>query len=206
MSPFSQVPSLGGPISNLTTSSPSTEADPGQVVFTYTQNWTVPDGVSAISMVCVGGGGGGSWCQGYSEQSGAGGGGGGLAWQNNVAVAAGQIMEITVGSGGEAGSSYPADGEDGGYSRVRNETTSTTLCQANGGEGGENSYEEESGAGGTGGSGGALLGYGGGGKGGNGGQTYNNNGGGGGGGAGGYEGNGGAVSYTHLTLPTTPYV
>ena len=53
MTPFLQAQSLGGPLSSLSAKMQSTEAVPGQVVFTTpgTTNWTVPDLVTSISMV-----------------------------------------------------------------------------------------------------------------------------------------------------------
>ena len=88
MSPFQQVFSIGGPnpIGVTTMAAVAAAADPGQVEFTTpgATSWPIPSGVTAISIVCVGGGGGGSYCNGNSEQSGAGGGGGALAWANNV--------------------------------------------------------------------------------------------------------------------------
>jgi len=207
MSPFQQVRSLGGPIPVGLTTQPTGAAEPGQVTFTTagSTTWTVPAGVTAISMVVVAGGGGGSWCGGNSEQSGAGGGGGGLSWKNNATVSPGQIMEITVASAGEgAQSSGSPHGGSGGFSMIRNESASDAfLCGANGGAGALNSFEEEAAPGGEGGKGAAELGaaYGdGGGNGGDGGQTNNNNGGGGGGGAGGYEGNGGEGGVGNGTL------
>ena len=193
MSPFQQVFSIGGPIPVGVTTMPTTvpAADPGQVVFTSTQNWTVPSGVTAISMVCVGGGGGGSYCDGTGEQSGAGGGGGALAWANNVSVTAGQVMEVTVGGAGEGGVSgteWTKNGNDGGDSQVRNESSSNTvLCSAEGGEGADHSEWQWSVA--EGGAGGNVL-TGSGGEGGTGGDSYDGLFGGGGGGAGGYEGKG----------------
>ena len=141
MTPFLQVSSLGGgPAGHLTAKQPVPDADPGQVVFTSSQDWSVPNGVTAISICCVGGGGGGGYTDGYGEQPGTGGGGGALAWVNDVTVSPGQIMEITVGSAGEGGQSTSEAakiGDDGGDSLVKNESSSDTIvCHAEGGEGG----------------------------------------------------------------------
>jgi len=71
-------------------------AAPGQAEFTspgrYT--WTAPQGVDAVSVVCVGGGGGSA-----ANEAG-GGGGGGLAWKNNIRVIPGASYVIDVGAGG----------------------------------------------------------------------------------------------------------
>lgn len=56
--------------------------------------WTVPNGVTAFSAVCVGGGSGGSY-----TWSGYGGGAGGMAWINNVSCTPGEQFEIALGHG-----------------------------------------------------------------------------------------------------------
>ena len=53
----------------------------------YIYNWTVPAGVTSISVLAVGGGG-----VGYAS----GGGGGGLGWKNNITVTPGQTYQIGV--------------------------------------------------------------------------------------------------------------
>ena len=83
-------------------------AEPGEAVFhadqttqintwdtTTTYNWTVPEGVTEISVVCIGGGG-----SGVSQHDGASGCGGGLAYKNNIAVTPGTTIEVHVGGGG----------------------------------------------------------------------------------------------------------
>ncbi|PJI76626.1 autotransporter-like protein, partial [Polynucleobacter brandtiae] len=60
---------------------------------TSTGNWTVPTGVSSVTLYALGGGGGGSG-------DAAGGGGGGGASIATISVSAGQIASITVGAGG----------------------------------------------------------------------------------------------------------
>lgn len=55
-------------------------------------SWTVPAGVTSVSVVAVGGGGGGA--------SGNGGGGGGLGWKNAIPVTPGQSIPVVVGAGG----------------------------------------------------------------------------------------------------------
>jgi len=70
-------------------------------------NWTCPDGVYRISIVCVGGGGGG-------EISGPhGGGGGALSYVKDVAVVPGTVYPIQVGIGGAGGTSVAAGGNGG---------------------------------------------------------------------------------------------
>lgn len=70
-----------------------------------TFTWTVPSGVTRVSVVCIGGGGGaGTYLSsGFSATStqGAGGGGGGaLVWANNIPVTPGGTATIRVGAGG----------------------------------------------------------------------------------------------------------
>jgi hypothetical protein len=66
-------------------------APPGQVYFTTfgTHTWTVPAGVTSISVAAVGAGG--------SALGGSGGGGGGLGWKNNIAVTPGQVYTYNIG-------------------------------------------------------------------------------------------------------------
>jgi hypothetical protein len=63
---------------------------------TYT--FTVPSGVSKISVVCVGGGQSGLAC--CSGCSGTGGGGGGLSYTNCIPVTSGESLTVVVGAGG----------------------------------------------------------------------------------------------------------
>jgi hypothetical protein len=61
--------------------------------------FTVPSGVSKISVVCVSGGGGGtSGCD--NIQNGGGGYGGGLSYTNCISVTAGESLAVVVGAGG----------------------------------------------------------------------------------------------------------
>jgi hypothetical protein len=64
-----------------------------------TFDWRCPEGVTTVSVVCVGGGGGGDAGSDISGQGG-GGGGGALAYRNNIEVIPGQFYTIVVGSGG----------------------------------------------------------------------------------------------------------
>jgi len=75
------------------------QAPPGQATYATpgTYSWVCPKGVTAISVVCVGGGGGGV---GSVNAGGGAGGGGAQAYTNNLAVVPGQSYTITVGAGG----------------------------------------------------------------------------------------------------------
>ena len=165
--------------------------DTGQQAFTSagTSQWSCPENVYEVSVVCVGGGGGST-----VNEMGAGG-GGGLGWANNIPVAPGTNYQVVVGAkgtpasggnyAGNGGQSYFIDantvygGGGGGTGRDRNGSANRPGY---GGQGG-----------GFGGSGGNQQGGGYGGNGGDGNRsslsdTGNSMGG---GGAGGYSGNGG---------------
>ena len=58
-------------------------------------DWYVPEGVTSISVITVGGGG-----SGMAEHDGGGAGGGALAYKNNIAVEPGQKIGVQVGCGG----------------------------------------------------------------------------------------------------------
>lgn len=93
-----------------------------------THNWTVPAGVTYISVVCVGGGGAGE-----SDHDGASGGGGGLAYKNNISVTAGSTVTVKVGGGGFATSNGVKNAPDGYASQI--EYGGTTYAVAGGGSG-----------------------------------------------------------------------
>lgn len=154
----------------------------GQDLFTAvgSQSFTVPAGVTSISVVCIGGGGGGAGCAGNVNLGPGGGGGGALRYVNSIAVTPGESLTVAVGAGGAGGPVGQNNGSAGGTSSVSR--GGTTLCSADGGAGGIGG-----GAGGA----GASTGTGTGGNGGAGGTGGGNAAGGAGGGAGGYSGNGG---------------
>jgi hypothetical protein len=166
-------------------------------------SWTVPAGVTSISIVVVGGGGGGGGVSlnvsGATYLTGGGGGGGGLAYATDISVTPGEILEINVGFGGAGGNNFvtgtvsnnvgstATNGASGGSSWVRRQGSSTFIVLATGGDGGVS-------LGGSGGNGGIRqLGDGGstGGRGGSGTGTFPFMSGAGGGGAAGYLGPGG---------------
>lgn len=149
----------------------------------FTTSFVVPDGVTLISAVCVGGGGGG-----YHAWSNAAGGGGALAWANDIPVTPGETLTLEIGNGGAVGTSgtntnlkrggtliFGAEG--GRYSATSNGTIAEpltgTVTPGNSGSG-------------------------------RGGLT-SSNGYGGGGGAGGYSGNGGNGSYGSTYNPSNTF-
>jgi surface protein len=148
-----------------------------------TYSWTVPAGVSKVSVIAVGGGGGGAVGPGINSHGG-GGGGGALAYTYNIPVTPGEVYTVNVGSGGPgATGDFPSwNGTAGGASSFS--LSATAIVRAGGGGAG---LQGSSGA--VGGAGGQVL-AGTGGSGGAGG-TGGGSAGGAGGGAGGYSGPGG---------------
>lgn len=107
--------------------------------FTASGSFTVPCGVTSISVQAWGGGGGGAGDGNNNTTAGGGGGGGGYS-TGTIAVTPGQVIAYTVGAGGTAGAGA-SNGGNGGN------TTFSTVT-ANGGRGGT-----AEGAGGTAGTG-----------------------------------------------------
>tara|TARA_Y100000592_G_scaffold15457_1_gene22606 strand:- start:1774 stop:3780 length:2007 start_codon:yes stop_codon:yes gene_type:complete len=192
---------------NTVTFNGSTNINVGnQVSFTTTGTftWTVPDGVTSVSAVCVGAGGGaggsGSCDTALSGWAGGGGGGGGLSY-GTFDVTPGETLTIIVGAGGAGGAAAggqqtiicPTVGSDGGDSEIKR--NSTSLLKAGGGGGGQmggstNGIQQNN-TGGSSGTGNQGTEADGGGNGGVGGRSSVNFAGGAGGGAAGYSGNGG---------------
>ena len=95
-----------------------------------TTTWTVPAGVTSISVAAVGGGGGGA----QNTSGGSGGSGGLLNYVNSVAVTPGDVYTVIVGSGGATGSGYGQNGYD---TYMMPPTGNTPVVFANGGIGGD---------------------------------------------------------------------
>lgn len=149
----------------------------GQKDFPIGSSWTVPAGVTSISILCIGGGGGGGAVGGSS--AGGGGAGGSLSYANNVSVTPGETLTATVGAGGTAAARNGSAGNGGASSLSRG---GTALCSATGGGGATVGYGGSAGSSFTG-----SAGY----YGGNGGAPSTFGRGCGGGGAAGYSGSGG---------------
>ena len=93
--------------------------------------WTCPDGVTTISVCCIGSGGAGR--KGGNSR---GGGGGGCAYKNNISVTPGVTYAKTA-----AGWNTPT-GDHGGNDGVDSffkDASGTIICKGAGGEGGINS-------------------------------------------------------------------
>lgn len=94
--------------------------------FTSSGSFTVPCGVTSITVQVWGGGGAGGGGNDNTLNGGSGGGGGGYCTQT-ISVTPGQVISYTVGTGGAGGT---GDGGDGG-------TTTFSSVSAPGGKGGQ---------------------------------------------------------------------
>ena len=114
------------------------------LTFTSSGTWTVPAGVTEITVEAWGGGGAGGGST-NNGKGGSGGGGGGYCI-NVFTVTPGQKINYTVGAGGTGSN---GNGTSGGATSIRSEgATSTLLLTANGGNGG-GSNKGTAGIGGT---------------------------------------------------------
>lgn len=95
--------------------------------FTSSQTWTVPAGVTQITIHGIGGGGGG----GNAHYGAAGGGGGGAYDENTISVTPGQVLYITVGASVGAAT-------NGNASKVGSTSGGNDYLNANGGSAGTN--------------------------------------------------------------------
>ena len=103
-----------------------------------TGNFTVPSGVSSITIECWGGGGGGGGSFGSNSNttgSAGGGGGGGAYSKKTISVLAGQIYTITIGAGGTAGAAGANAGGTGGSTIVTGTGGTVTASGGAGGSG-----------------------------------------------------------------------
>ena len=164
--------------------------------------YTVPAGVTSITVECWGGGGGSGGAKSSSGTDAASGGGGGGAYSvTTISVVAGQSIIVAVGAGGSSGSNSGGNGGAGGNSSIT--YNSSLVAWAAGGSGG-NGSTVGNGAGGNGGSTGTGTIYNGG-KGGNGyvGGSFDF-GGGGGGGAGSTSNGGNGTTSTGSPVSNPP--
>jgi len=180
---WTKVTSLDDYTLRIVGTSPFSGTPSGSIAFTTpgSTTWTVPVGVTSISIVAVGGGQAGS-NNGFNS-GGLGGSGGWLAYRNSIAVTPGDTLTITVGRGGAGTLVAGTVGEAGLPSSVT--LGVVTFVQANGGsnpQGNPNIAGQVTNSGG----GGSGAGYT------SSGPTYEN---GAGGGAGGYAGVGGSGGF-----------
>jgi hypothetical protein len=116
----------------------------GEHVYTTTglHTWTCPQGVTSVSVVCVGAG------KGYpSYRTQSSGGGGGLGYKNNITVSSGTSYTVSVGESGTSNDSYFIN-----VSTVKGGTstgsTGGTYTGDGGGDGGDGNRGAGGGAGG----------------------------------------------------------
>lgn len=95
--------------------------------------FTVPDGITALSVICIGGGGGGT--QGAPAIN-SGGGGGGCTWVNKIPTTSGTQYRVIVGHGGSRGLNANA-GNGGNSIFMLMSNPSKYYVFAGGGEGGK---------------------------------------------------------------------
>ncbi len=194
--------SLAFGIQQVNAQCPTIPTAAGTYTVTYTTvgstcNFTVPTGVSSITVECWGGGGGGGAVRIATSgfRSAAGGGRGGMYSTTSLSTTAGTVYNVTVGAAGAAGAAA-SGGAGGAGGKSSLSLSGTDLAWASGGNGG-NGVNNVNGNGTAGttyaspGTGSGTTFNGGNGRGGNYGTTSGQAGGGGGGGAG-TTGNGGA--------------
>jgi len=106
---------------------------PGNITFTSSGTWTVPEGVTSIDLCMVGGGGAGGVREDYWDVPGAAGGGyAGSEKNTSVSVNPGQNISITIGRGGIGRD----QGGVGGHCGESGTSSSFGSTTANGGSGG----------------------------------------------------------------------
>lgn len=126
----------------------------GQIFSTSgADTYTVPAGVTTITVKAWGGGGGGGAGNSSSAGGTGGDGGGGGFTQADITVTPGETLNISVGSGGAKGGNNSNGGNGGGFSAVQR--GATYLVQAGGGGGGGGG--RGTGNGGNGGAGGGAT-------------------------------------------------
>jgi hypothetical protein len=127
-------PSYTGYLSGIAVS--SLPGGPGESLYTTpgTYSWTAPQGITNISVLCVGGGGGGASSGGIGGPSGGGGAGGGLAYKNNITVVPGTNYTLSVGAGGPGATIVNQSGGNGAGSIFVINEVSRVI--ATGGQGG----------------------------------------------------------------------
>ena len=145
-----------------------------------TSTFTVPAGVTSISVKVWGGGGGG----GAGGSSAAGGAGGGAGYvSGTITVTPGETLDVYVGGGGAAGTRNTSGGGGGGGGSSTIYRSTTPLAVSSGGGGGGGGRNTSTHIGGAGGAGGGAAGI-------NGSASLANGGGGGGSTVGGTAGSG----------------
>ena len=145
---------FGSAVSYSQTCAPSTTTSGSSTTLIFTAtgtcSWTVPAGVSSITVECWGGGGGGGGAKSGGGSAAAGGGGGGGYSRQVYSVSSGQAYSILVGTGGGGGAASGSTGGNGGSSTFSGNSYSLTATGGNGGAGAGNNIGGNGGNGGTG--------------------------------------------------------
>jgi hypothetical protein len=130
----------------------TTQAAGGSAIFNTagTTNWTVPVGVTSISVAMVGAGGGAGGSSYTSGNYGGAGGAGGGAYKNSISVTPGSVIAIVVGQGGARGTGGVDPNSTAGSTGTSSSYASSVLYSS-AGSGGNSAYAGA--AGGTGGTG-----------------------------------------------------
>jgi|GEM_PF-5309460 len=124
---------------------------PETYVVTYTSSgsWTVPENVSSVQVLVVGGGGGGGSGNNYTYGCGGGGGAGGLKYNSSVPVTPGETITITVGGGGAGGGAGGANSGTNGSASSWAGGSGTITANGGGGGGYAAANGREGGSGGA---------------------------------------------------------
>lgn len=101
---------------------------------TYT--FTVPAGVTSLSLVTIGGGGGGA----QNTTAPSGGSGGLLTYANSIVVTPGETFTVVIGTGGTSGTTM---GNSGAPTYIYRNSNNSLVLQAFGGAGGNGLYWNE---------------------------------------------------------------
>jgi len=119
----------------------------GFVIFTSSQNWTVPSGVYKVKIIAIGGGGGGGG--GYSNTYTGGKGSAGITLYAEMLVTPGTELGIIIGAGGSggAGGSSPTAGANGGVTEITFDNNVVLYATGGGGGGAATSSANGSSAG-----------------------------------------------------------
>ena len=155
------APNVGATAACVLVTDYTSSTSGSNTILTFTNagtcEWTVPTGVTSVTLTLVGGGGGGGAGNGSISAPvpfGGGGGGGGEV-RSSVSVSsltAGQTVDITIGDGGLGGASAGTNGADGGQSAF-GAATPEIAAPGKGGKAGDTANTK----GGNGGAGGSAA-------------------------------------------------
>ena len=153
------APNVGATAACVLATDYTSSTSGSNTVLTFTNagtcEWTVPTGVTSVTLTLVGGGGGGGTGSGIANGYGGGGGGGGQV-RSGVSVSSltdGQAINITVGAGGAGGGATGGTAGSDGLASTFAAAPPETALPGKGGGGGGTGTPPVSGSGGDSGSG-----------------------------------------------------